>query len=346
MLDPTNTSAVFLVPQWGGRWENLTAGMQKIKDFPKGYPLYVNGKHTPVLLQVPMVALYDPPGPELEPEPEPAAASTDEQQNAGDPLGIESWTHLYAGHVAGIPVKVLLDSGAYSQCLLDERVAEEHGLTAKPGAYAVKLPNGKDAHVIGTCTATLKIGSFYETIRFHVMGLSDQFDVILGDHWLKAHKAIMNWNERSCILYRGHKKFKIDHMGRITKQFDAGVSQTARADLAALHAEDELFLVMVSAVDEGAGAETSSMDAAIQSLVTQYADVFPGELPAGLPPHRNTAHTIPMMPGAGTPYKAMYWLSPAELAEMKAQVTELLGKGLIESSALWCSCPVCGEEGW
>ena len=114
ILDPTNTSAVFLVPQWGGKREDFTACMQKINESLKGYPLYVDCNISSVLLKVPMVALSNSP----EPEPEPAAASADEQQIAGDPLGIESWTHLYAGRIPGIPVKLLLDSGAYSQCLL------------------------------------------------------------------------------------------------------------------------------------------------------------------------------------------------------------------------------------
>ena len=82
------------------------------------------------------------------------------------------------------------------------------------------------------------------------------------------------------------------------------------------------------------------MDVALAALLDKYKDMFPEDLPAGLPPLRGTAHAIPMMPGAGTPFKPMYRLSPAELAEVKSQVSELLSKGLIEPSTSPYGAPV------
>jgi hypothetical protein len=45
----------------------------------------------------------------------------------------------------------------------------------------------------------------------------------------------------------------------------------------------------------------------MQSLLTEYADCFPDQLPDGLPPERDIGHTIPLVPGAESapPFKPM-----------------------------------------
>ena len=67
------------------------------------------------------------------------------------------------------------------------------------------------------------------------------------------------------------------------------------------------------------------------SVVSEFVDVFPDELP-GLPPHREVEFGIDLVPGATPISKAPYRLSPAELKELKQQLQELIESGFIRPS--------------
>ena len=69
------------------------------------------------------------------------------------------------------------------------------------------------------------------------------------------------------------------------------------------------------------------------TVLKEFSDVFPEELPAGLPPDRGTDRTIPLEPGAKPVFKPMYRLSPLEVKDAKTQITEYLAKGWITPSS-------------
>ncbi|KAI3498749.1 hypothetical protein L1887_34530 [Cichorium endivia] len=77
----------------------------------------------------------------------------------------------------------------------------------------------------------------------------------------------------------------------------------------------------------------------IQPLLDEFHDVFPDEIPTGLPLMRDIQHCIDFLPGASIPNKPAYRMNPKEYAELHRQVTELLAKGLIRESMSPCSVP-------
>ena len=48
----------------------------------------------------------------------------------------------------------------------------------------------------------------------------------------------------------------------------------------------------------------------VQELLNEFSDIFPKELPAGLPPQRQLDHRIELVPGAEPPHRAPYRMSP------------------------------------
>ena len=99
-----------------------------------------------------------------------------------------------------------------------------------------------------------------------------------------------------------------------------------------------LNMCYVSAV--GAGDDVLPQQE-LKELLSEFKDVFPDDLPSGLPPARGVSiRTIPTPPDAPQPHKKMYRLSPAEKAEVERQVTELLAKGFIRPSTSPYSSPV------
>jgi len=74
-------------------------------------------------------------------------------------------------------------------------------------------------------------------------------------------------------------------------------------------------------------------------VVEEYADVFPDEIPE-LPPSRDVDFSIDLIPGAGLVSMAPYRMAPAELAELKKQIEDLLEKKFIRLSASPWGAPV------
>jgi hypothetical protein len=79
---------------------------------------------------------------------------------------------------------------------------------------------------------------------------------------------------------------------------------------------------------------------AVANLLQEYADVFPKDLPPGLPPLRGIEHQIDLIPGTQLPNRAPYCTNPDETKEIQRQVQALLDKGYIRESLSPCSVPV------
>ena len=63
-------------------------------------------------------------------------------------------------------------------------------------------------------------------------------------------------------------------------------------------------------------------------VVCEFPDVFPEELP-GLPPDRDVQFSIELKPGTAPISRRAYRMPPLHLAELKAQLKELLDTGFI-----------------
>ncbi|XP_027156813.1 uncharacterized protein LOC113757952, partial [Coffea eugenioides] len=71
-----------------------------------------------------------------------------------------------------------------------------------------------------------------------------------------------------------------------------------------------------------------------------YEDVFPDEIPNGLPPIRGIEHQIDLVPGAPLPNRPAYKMGPDETKELQRQIEELLTKGWARESLSPCAVPV------
>ncbi|CAD5164438.1 unnamed protein product, partial [Musa acuminata subsp. malaccensis] len=69
-------------------------------------------------------------------------------------------------------------------------------------------------------------------------------------------------------------------------------------------------------------------------------DLFPEEVPNGLPPIRGIEHQIDFIPGASILNKPAYRCNPVETKEIQKQVSELMKKGYVRESMSPCAVPV------
>jgi Reverse transcriptase (RNA-dependent DNA polymerase)/Retroviral aspartyl protease/DNA N-6-adenine-methyltransferase (Dam) len=356
---PSDTSACILIPAWQGKHRKLLHGMQLLHTYEQGHVLFhapTDGGGRSVLPGIPwpVEIWYDPPGHVVEVDLQ--AASTDQ------PLMFR-----FHAKAAGCAATVLLDSGASHNFVSSEFAkASAFRITAPVQAYTVRLASGDIVPLAGQCTFKLSMQEFSGTVTALVMPeMMPHTDVILGDTWLRSEQAQLCYTTGTCTLHKGGRRRTLAlSKGSLPQTNDqvlhhmlAGMMASlapppiisAKQAKKAIRQGAQHFTVIVreesadarhvgqptattsvqtaSAVVQSCTAETSN----IQVIVDKYGDVFE-DLPPGLPPVRNVAHTIPLQPGAAPPAKRLYRLSPAELTEVKRQIKDLLAKGFIEPS--------------
>ncbi|XP_060210616.1 uncharacterized protein LOC132637560 [Lycium barbarum] len=78
----------------------------------------------------------------------------------------------------------------------------------------------------------------------------------------------------------------------------------------------------------------------VENLLQDFVDVFPEEMPSGLPPLRGIEHQIDFVPGSQIPNKPAYRCNLEDTKELQRQVDELLSKGLVRERLSPCAVPV------
>ncbi|XP_040948648.1 uncharacterized protein [Gossypium hirsutum] len=83
-----------------------------------------------------------------------------------------------------------------------------------------------------------------------------------------------------------------------------------------------------------------NLPSSIVSLLQEFEDVFPEDIPNGLPPIRGIEHQIDFIPGASIPNRPAYRTNPEETKELQKQANELMEKGYIRESLSPCAVPI------
>ncbi|XP_074303637.1 uncharacterized protein LOC141638109 [Silene latifolia] len=81
------------------------------------------------------------------------------------------------------------------------------------------------------------------------------------------------------------------------------------------------------------------MPAEVRPLIQRYKEVFPRELPSGLPPLRGIEHHIDLVPGSVLPNRPAYRSDPTATKELQSQIEELMSKGFVRESLSPCAVP-------
>jgi len=136
-------------------------------------------------------------------------------------------------------------------------------------------------------------------------------DVILGMDWLSNNHVIIDCGRRR-LVFPECEGLELISAQRAINEVEAG----ATCFMIVAHAEKNSTAEKISVI----------------LVVEEYADVFPDEIPE-LPPSRDMDFSIDLIPGAGPVSIAPYRMAPAELAELKKQIEDLLEKKFIRPSA-------------
>ncbi|XP_019097363.1 PREDICTED: uncharacterized protein LOC109131156 [Camelina sativa] len=231
--------------------------------------------------------------------------------------------------VCGNPTHVLFNSGA-SNSFVTPEVADKFGDLCEEEEVNINVYTAGNKPPLKTRRWIKKVSIVLQDTNLPVNPLVmplDRFDVILGMDWLSEHQAHIDCSRSRVIFENG---------GRTPLLF-YGISPSKMAYFASAARigrsveEEEIYLVTLTALG---GDDKEGMEVEDITTVKDFEDVFrPLE---GLPPPRSHPFTINLQPGATPIAKAPYRMVPAEFAELKTQLEDLLEKGFIRpSSSPW-----------
>jgi hypothetical protein len=158
------------------------------------------------------------------------------------------------------------------------------------------------------------------------------FDVILGMDWLTQYRAVISCFWKTVLLQApsGREVVFLGSSPKFTLSLLSQLLPDRRSR------KSEIFFSMV------VESETALRVQDIR-VVCDYADVFPVELP-GIPPERDAAFEIKLIPGTQPIHKAPYRMAPKEQVKLKRQLDDLLAKGFIRPSRSPWAFPVLFVE--
>jgi hypothetical protein len=152
----------------------------------------------------------------------------------------------------------------------------------------------------------ISMGSKIFKTTLLILGL-EGMDIILGADWMTHHQVVTDVAARALEIH----------------------SPTS----------EDLVLYLPSQ-DSTRSCAFAMMESLMKKIpvVCEYVDVFPDELPQMLP-DQDIEFAIELQPGTTPISKRPYRMPPAELAELKKQLQELLDKGFIRPSTSPWGCP-------
>ena len=130
------------------------------------------------------------------------------------------------------------------------------------------------------------------------------------------------------------------HVDRICASFQTVQEDEAEAMYVSWQQAKKRRQEKVEEEDQRHEERTAGEQEVVDRLLKEFADVFPAELPAGLPPDRGFTHRINLKPGSGTPYRRPYKCGPVELKLLQETVREMEQKGFIQRSRSRFGAPV------
>uniref|UniRef100_A0A2N9GSJ0 CCHC-type domain-containing protein n=1 Tax=Fagus sylvatica TaxID=28930 RepID=A0A2N9GSJ0_FAGSY len=119
-----------------------------------------------------------------------------------------------------------------------------------------------------------------------------------------------------------------ERKGKTKVSFYARESEVKRA----FFADRPMILLVYKESYLNLDETNKSLPSLAVSLLQEFEDVFPEEMPNELPPIRGIEHQIDFVPGAAIPNRPAYRSNPEETKEFQRQVEDLMSKGYVRES--------------
>jgi len=224
--------------------------------------------------------------------------------------------------------RILIDSGS-TENLIDESFITNNQWEMYGSQEVANLVNGDKVQLKGKIKGKLEINGYEDEVVFKVTTLA-KYNVILGKPWLTFINPFINWKLNTITIKKKNEVIKIQ--GEINNE-PISAQQLKKE----IRKGGEAF---VAVLNEGKVGLKTEIHPLVKPIVEEFKDLFPENLPRGLPPTRDVDHEIKLDPTISIPNRNPYKMSPYELKELKSQLDELLKNEIIQVSKAPFAAPV------
>ncbi|KAK1693906.1 hypothetical protein QYE76_010603 [Lolium multiflorum] len=240
-------------------------------------------------------------------------------------------------------------------------------LRKHPHPYHVQWLSDKgNVKIQHTVTVNFKIGPYEDTVECDVVPMT-VCHMLLGRPWQFDKKAIHDGYSNAYTFKVKDKKFELrpmtpsqiiadnakalaraQHHTHHSEMRGEGATHQKESERHHPHMSERKSVLLATKSEwrevkdnpsttihyvlicKGLSSETNDLTnipSSLLSLLKEFQDVFPDELPHGLPPLRGIEHRIDLIPGAPLPNRAAYRTNPEDTKEIQRQIQDLLAKG-------------------
>jgi hypothetical protein len=258
----------------------------------------------------------------------------------------------FSGHLGGHAATFLIDSGATND-FVSTAFVQRHALTLAPSTRNVRGYDGAASASAGDLAAELTLDTdsvpFADVIPrrlFTAVNLRGE-DAILGQPWLRSINPSVCWATGAlqiaasgltpqCHLVPAPPVLTSSGSGAQLINYLCQLYRSSACEADDNPTTDGRLVRAVAPPHRDRAPSSPPPDAELEArrakAFAEYADVFPADLPDGLPPSRELDHRIELKPGSPPPARAGLRYSRADDAGIAAFVEENLKKGFIKPS--------------
>ncbi|XP_058741863.1 uncharacterized protein LOC131614269 [Vicia villosa] len=254
-------------------------------------------------------------------------------------------TLKFQGHIGGLPVMVLIDTGS-THNILQPRIAHHLHLTPTPiTQFSVMVGNGSHLQCEGIChDVTLNLNNDLFTLPFYLLPIEGA-DVVLGMAWLRTLGPIQaDFSIPSISFTHNDKPITLKGDPK-TRPIHTSFHQLQHLIHANSIASFHLMIMEPLEVPNSTPMATNSISTPnfhskpeLQHLLQTYKNIF--QPPKSLPPCRPHDHHITLLPNTPPinvkPYRYPHYQKDA----MTSLIQEMLKEGTIIPSSSPFSSPV------
>jgi hypothetical protein len=245
--------------------------------------------------------------------------------------------------------RVIIDSGSCINAVSSTLVSRLGlKLVPHPNPYKVSWVDTTSIPIKERCLVSIQFLTYKDDIWCDMLPM-DVGHIILGRPWLYDLDVTLHGRSNSCSFVFEGKKIKLTPLQpkpiEVNKKREVmapkGLNIISHKAFERVANQESVVLVLVArevpleiplALHEEPPEE-------VKSVLNDFQDVFPEDLPDQLPPMRDIQHAIDFVPGATLPNLPHYRLNPTAHAELQRQVDALLQKGFIRESLSPCAVP-------
>ncbi|XP_074265628.1 uncharacterized protein LOC141588071 [Silene latifolia] len=223
--------------------------------------------------------------------------------------------------VQGRVCNLIIDGGSYTN-VASTTMVSKLGLPTQehPNPYKLRwLSKDSGVRVDKECIISFSIGKMYKDEVLCDVVPMDACHLLLGRPWEYDRNTTHQGKDNVYIFKHQGKKVTLTPLP--PNQRDYG-SPNVPEEVSGV-----LFLSEAAMIRE------------IEARTPIPEEVFPDELPSGLPPLRGIEHHIDLVPGSVLPNKPAYRCDPNATKELQHQIEELMTKGFVRESLSPCAVP-------